>query len=247
MTLGQGYPDYQRVVNWDSPPLIEEVVKKLPFEVPLLNMSRYANLCLRVEVQESDGPIAVCVEWYQLNKVVPETYTFIAQSTWCMPGSAEGPGLHTINVTLPARAPYARVKIEASSVKTTKLTGAIWVSANNRSVSQICGVSSSFLIQLENAKRLKGEKLTVYPAFFYTGPMTVSLRAVAPPGSTWALEVMQPNVGEWKLLWLQDAPDSFWHSYQLYAPLGYWRFQANNESAGEATFGVAATCATSGS
>jgi hypothetical protein len=162
----RGYSDYQRVVNWDSPPLSEKPnaelleKKELPSIGLAYEVSRYANIAGRLRGRVEGALITAKFIWGSSGAVAPP----FAERTIILSGDITGSMLFR----LPHLGPYMRAVIES-------LTGYpahydIILFNTNRMAPVEVLPETAIILRRGSTEILKGEPLTVYPTTYFAGP-----------------------------------------------------------------------------
>lgn len=229
----RGYPDMQRIDNWDSGLLFEDeaTVRNAPIASPVMDVSRYAylggfDICQLI-------PVAVRAIWTADNPPTLPLGNRDFALTDLITGNAQ--------YRLPNLGPYCQ------------LTYTPMAAGNWRHTARIIGTNrvhplefipdSAVLIDVQAQNVAAAATVTVYPTDYYAGPVQV-----------WSV------IGQTSIVWLEYlAAGAVWHQLaqetvaaaansvvDWATPPGAWRINVKNTGAAAGSLFLAVTPSTTG-
>lgn len=220
-----GYPDGQRIENYDSGLLAEmaNIAGPGPYVSTLINMQHYAacagNLACTV------NPCACTLAWYDdIATDIQAGLRTMALSPLIQPGNG--------GMLLPNLGPF--LQITFTNIGGLNFTGEAIIFGSNR-VSPIPFIpTNSALIDQQNAAIAANSTATLYPTDYYAGPAQVSIFLSQGGGA--AIDILNTN-GNWDVIGGPSAiAANVWSISQIVVPPGAWRLQVANLSANAGTY-----------
>lgn len=231
-----GYPDGQRVANYDSPALWVDdpgLVTAQDRTSPILNVSRYAYLC--GQFGETQSQSQVQITWY----LDAAGAVAVGRRTFQLDFNIGLAQFRTVNL-----GPYVQV-VRTATVFDATYGPESWVFASNRDYPLEFIPINPLLIDEQNVTLGAGASLTMYPLGYYAGPIQLWTDLGAP-----SLVNMRCLVagGGWHYiaqLGITTTPSQA--VYEWVAPSGAWQITFENNGAGAAGFYLAVTPSLTGS
>ena len=207
-----GYPDYQKVNNWDGPLLFsaKELLLSEGQEQGPWDMSRYASLLARLEILGT--PIGVNLAWTTAQGALgglTATRFFVLEPNILAP----------IQILIPNLGPSLKWTTTTEVGKTAKLTAN--VHGSNR-VNPLGFVPRGPLVLSRRITFAKAETVTLYPSDYYGGPAQVYYEK---EGQTLTFVVeAQVMPGEWVSTFLHETAAAKGNdTFSLLLPPTAWR------------------------
>jgi hypothetical protein len=229
---GPGYPDWQRVENWDGPVIWEGEGGALsgPQTSGVVPCSRYASLVVYVLPAELHAKrVAITVQWFRQAVGGPIVFA----RTIVTFTRAENPSI-PLTFHIPNMGPF--VKVTLAPITASETWEAEWmVRLDNRQYAVESPVQNPIMVAVAEHALAEAGTAVVLPSFYYSGPallnvniahvgMAVDLQSFDPVGLAYALAGrVEPNAA------------GVWQAIPMQLPLGAWRLVFRNIA------GVAAT------
>lgn len=230
-----GYPDGQRIANYDSGLLAEmaNIAGPGPYVSSIINMQHYAAVCGQLAC--TVNPCVCTLAWYDdIATDIQAGLRTMALSPLIQPGNG--------GMLLPNLGPF--LQITFTNIGGLNFTGEAIIFGSNR-VSPIPFIPQySTLIDQQNTAIGANATATLYPSDYYAGPL--QLAYIVNQASAYAFQYLTP-AGTWdQFINSQQVPASTWVVEQYTVPPGAWRFEVVNESAVVTTYFAAITPSVTG-
>lgn len=222
---GIGYPDGQRVVNWDSPVLYSGSVNNLTTyaQSGALDVSRYGYV--GGYMQCSVGYCLVTLEW------------FLDQAMTIIVGQREFTlDQHIANICqpkVPHMGPWLQVTFQA--IGNAPFTADWSIFATNRASQLEFVPVTPLLIDTFSSNVPIGGNYVLYPGSYYAGPVAVWMQT---PAANWNATFFYLDSQGVNNLISTQAMTSGNNVFETVAPPGFWYFRADNNSGAAGTFYV---------
>lgn len=179
----RGYADYQRIGNYDSAPLFNQVVgpQNTQFTSGILDVSRYAYLGGRIT--PNGGDFSVQLTWFA---DAAGTITLNWRTFQITPNIAGNATLH-----IPNLGPF--VQLQLTAIGGANYTTTIVLIGTNRVHPLEFIPRNPLLLSVQNLAIAANSHVIIYPSDYYAGPVQWLIQAnVATP---WAVEFdsLQPD------------------------------------------------------
>lgn len=230
-----GYPDGQRVQNWDSPSLFSASPANSAAQIVsgVLNVSRFAYLVLYANLTGSPGDCAITIDWYQdrgATDLIGSRQVILSHS---IPIAQWRP----VNL-----GPYAIVQISPAS---GNLTGSFNLVASNRVHPLEFVPVNAVLVDNQNLAIAANGVDTLYPSDYYAGPLYVWLTPNF--GTGFVVVEALTSSGNWDVVGGAKITTTGYQSLTPVVPPGAWRLLVENTVAAASTLGIAAVASVTGS
>ena len=230
-----GYPDGQRVANWDGPTLWSETTTPTNAAVasPVVNVSRYGYLAGFMDEFLSQSQVEI--SWFaDRNAAISiNRRQFVLTSQI----------LHVASLRVPNLGPYAQVQV--SAIGGVNYDFATLLFATNRTHPLELIPQSPVLIDQQNQAIAANATNTYYPSDYYAGPVSVWADVSQGP----ALVTLQylTTAGSWDMIDQRTIAAAGEQPFQMVTPAGAWRMQVTNQAAAAGAVFLAATPSLTGS
>lgn len=231
-----GYPDFQRVVNWDSPVLYADSVDNVTTykQSGALDVSRYAYMGGFMSI--TAGYCLVTLEWFldqSMTTITGQRQFTLDQniSEICQPKIAH-------------MGPFLQVTFEA--IASNPFSGSWSLFATNRSFPLEFVPVNSLLIDQQDISVGAGVNDTFYPDSYYVGPALVGVYSNQPSGAV-QFEQLSTS-GTWDFFDQSGIITSnTWTRIITILPTGAWRTILENGATASASMFLVVTPTTTGS
>lgn len=230
-----GYPDWQRVVNWDSPILWE--APGAPFNVtlvsPIVDVSRYHLLVMLLEL--TGGDTQVTVTWY----FDPAGTRIAGQRVFFTNHNCTAANW----LRLANQGSFARVQIEPLNAGT--VSPFVRMSGSNRTAPTEASPQVDMLAQQAFSPLAANATVDVWANYMFSGPVSVWFNV---PASGWELEVF-----------VTDRPVTLYPIFNVLStaggditakivlPISTCKFQVHNTTAAAGQYSLAVVPSSTGS
>ena len=220
-----GYPDFQRVVNWDSPVLYaDSVVDETTYaQSGALDVSRYGYMGGYLEV--SVGYCTVTLEWF-LDQAMT---TIVGQREFVL-------DQHVANICQPKMqhmGPFLQVTVEA--IANAPFTASWSLFATNRASQLEFMPVTPLLVDTFSSNVPIGGNYVLYPASYYAGPVAVWMQT---PAANWNATFFYLDLSGVDNILSTQVMASGNNVFETVVPPGFWHFRADNNSSVAGTFYV---------
>lgn len=234
-----GYPDYQRVVDWDDPPFVatpERTLKEQTFWGPF-NTSRFAYLTGKIGGVFLKGQVPIEWEfsWFMEEAVNTEVGKRVVMTHPSMGVAAY--------IHLPNLGPWLRVR--ASFVGLEAKTSVVLLPTNRVIPSEIVQ-QTPMVLPAAGAEIEKGASQTFAPTTYFSGPARMFIFNAGQEAVS-SLQVFNPGEA-WETTeqFVQPAATSR-AVYPIVIPTAPFRVMVNNVGTAKVGMGVTVTGSTTGS
>ena len=231
-----GYPDFQRVVNWDSPVLYADSVDNVTTykQSGALDVSRYAYMGGFASI--TAGYCLVTLEWFldqSMSTIVGERQFTLDQSISeiCQP-------------KIPHMGPFLQVTFEA--IASNPFSGSWSLFATNRAYPLEFVPINPVVFDVQGVDVGAISSSSWYPSNYYAGPALLSMYSTEASCQSGIQRLT--SAGSWEFIYNLDLPaGSQWNQWRIVLPSGAWRCVYTNNSASTATMYGTITHSTTGS
>lgn len=229
----EGYPDYQRVVNWDGPIFVKERrAQANKFSIVRAAVSRYANIAIRIAQHEAEASetIVCTVKWFTAAVGGVE----VGKRVFVRARPSEGPGNPTQFVRLANLGPYVTIEF-APIVEPKEWIADIYVAADNRLTPWETPISEPLLLPETGFAMANGETKRQQVRYYYSGPALLSAFFTVLTGVTARIRALNPETNAMvDIAGFNGKVLNNWETIQVDAPLGWWEVACSNFSGGPA-------------
>lgn len=230
-----GYPDGQRVQNWDGPILWNHDTGPTTTDVtsPVMDVSRFAYLCGNLSA--SQGNPDIIIDWYlDSAATIPVGGRSFAMSV-NVGGGAQ--------LRIPNLGPYVQITLAQAIVGTYRVVAYIF--ATNRVYALDFLPGGPLLIDQQDVTLGAGATAVLYPTGYYAGPVQIWTDIAAP--SLLSMQALVAGSG-WDYIAQQSAPSTPSQVvYEWVAPSGAWRINFTNTGSSPAGYYLAVIPSLTGS
>lgn len=236
--LREGYPDYQRIVNFDGPTIFSGATRErfVTISTPILPCSRYASVHCAVAPPEGGENIELQIAQF-MN--VAGTPPIVFQNYFINRSTAEGPQ-NEFQLHLPLLAPYVQFSLGAVRAGGTWRTE--WsFGLDNREARLPHRPQGPLLIPGTTRTVEAGRTFLISPNYFYAGQVGLSFLTTRMANAAIVLSVLGGTPAEYRTARVfQAAVANAWQQVTFGAPIGAWRLALSNSSVENIGFEVAA-------
>ena len=231
-----GYPDFQRVVNWDSPVLYSGSVTDETTYVQsgALDVSRYGYMGGYMQCYV--GYCTVTLEWF-LDQAMT---TIVGQREFTL-------DQHIANICQPKivnMGPFLQVTFEA--IGNAPFTADWSLNATNRPSALEFPPIVPYLINAQDIVIGASQAVFDYPASYYAGPIMIGVYNTAGPGSILLQQLSLQ--GTWDYFdQYNNFAGSAWLRFNSVVPAGAWRVEFSNAEAASSNYYLTVTPSNTGS
>ncbi|MGH9071243.1 MAG: hypothetical protein ACRDX8_08810 [Acidimicrobiales bacterium] len=222
-----GYPDWQRVTNWDGPALLSTTAKEVSnYLSPIMDVSRYANLKLGLIDRQEEHTLTYLVTLYWYAQGNGESHQLGEQAFVLNPDTSYQ-GQSDINVTIPNRGPWVQLKISEAQGR-GPMNIEIYLGTDNRvGLPPTAPRQPSLLAYSKNI--LSGATAHTWPTYNWTGSAVLSIaRGGAAKAFTIQIEAYDAGLKEWVHTWVASLEPGEFYQYTVPCPYGSWRLGFTN-------------------
>lgn len=212
----RGYPDYQRVENWDSDVVWNpgQATGGAPVDSGYIDVSRFA--CLLFNPVVTVGQVVVSIVWSNDDAGNLQ----LGSLQWCMDAAIGSSGAyrHTLN-----QGPFARIFVVPISASAT--VDPIALVDNRTGVLDFTPFAPT-LIDEQNSPLGANQTATLYPTGLYAGPVHTWFEPAWASGIL-TLDTLATD-GTYHVASVIDIPGAGDQSYVQLTPVGAWRMRVEN-------------------
>lgn len=230
----RGYPDYQRIDNYDTGVIINEQTGVTSQQVSsnIEDVGRFA--CVAGSVQVATGPVLFQVAWY-LDAAASilagvRQFSLSEQIT-------SNTLVHLVNM-----GPFVQVTAFPFGVTNYNLTALLF--ATNRVLPVEFMPERALLIDTEAVALNTGTNVNVYPGGGFAGPAMVGYNA-GPVATTLQYQYLN-DLNVWRFFRFENVVANTFTNETVVFPPGAWRINASNASGTNTTFNLKVTPSTTG-
>jgi hypothetical protein len=225
-----GYPDRQRVKDWDGETVfVPEIGERDTAAVSSnINVSRYASLWGKVAPSSNGVGVLVELNWRaqtELTSLSPTRFIAIAPPE-------ESPA-QPLFFHVPNLAPILRIRMDAIGPLHTPWFPEAEYGLDNRQYAVETTPLQQGLITPSSILLAGGNNFYVYPRYFYAGPITMYVYCETATSQI-GVEAYTTG-GVWHRIGVYTAPVNEYSPVTFQVPLGSWRIVITNPTANEHT------------
>ena len=237
--LKEGYPDYQRIVNFDGPTIFEGATRErfVAISTPILPCSKYASVHCAVAPPEGGENIELSIAQFMNAAGTPP---IVFQNYFINRSTAEGPQ-NEFQLHLPLIAPYVQFTLGATRAGGTWRTE--WsFGLDNREARLPHRPQGPVLISAFGGVVEAGRTRLITPNYFYGGQVGLSFLIGRTASTFVAVSVLSGTPAEYRTARVfQATAASTWQQVTFGVPPGAWRLALLNSSVENVQFEVAGT------